>query len=398
MTPRQRVRPLPPFVIDGLLAAFFTVLAQVELHVGWDDGYRAGPLWLNSPLQVLVTMPLVLRTSRPRLCFALMASAVAVPALFVPRTILFWGNMLPLMLVVFTVARARGRWWQAAAPLAALAGASVALHNDEMPFSDAVFGVVMFGAAQLAGQLVGRISDQRGQLSAALAQLAAEQEQREEQAVHEERRRIAAEMHDVIAHAVSLMTIQLGAARLRLDTTGQDVPAELEAAEDTGRRALAELRRTLGVLRTVGSAGSLEPLPGLADVPALLDRFRIGGLEVRSRLDVDSGLPESLQLAVYRIVQESLTNVIRHAGQVACDVQVVSSHDELVVGVTNEAGAGRTGSPGSGGHGLMGMRERVAMFGGSLAAGPIDHGGFAVTARLPVAGRRLDPDRTAATG
>jgi signal transduction histidine kinase len=394
MTRRLPVRRLPPFVIDGLLAAFFTVLAQVELHVGWDDGYRAGPLWLNSALQVLVTMPLVLRSSRPRLCFGLMAAAVAVPALVVPRTILFWGNMLPLMLVVFTVARARRRWWQWAAPVAALAGASVALRNDEMPFSDAVFGIVMFGAAQVTGQLVGRISEQRGRLSVALAQLAAEQDQREEHAVHEERRRIAAEMHDVIAHAVSLMTIQLGAARLRLETTGQCVPDELRSAEETGRRALGELRRTLGVMRAEGRTGSLQPLPGLADMPTLVERFRTGGVNVSLRVDVAADLPDSIQLAAYRIVQESLTNVIRHAGDVACDVRICQEDDELVVGVVNDSG--RIAAPSGGGHGLTGMRERVSMFAGTLTAEATGDGGFAVVARIPVVASGSDAYRTGA--
>jgi signal transduction histidine kinase len=202
-------------------------------------------------------------------------------------------------------------------------------------------------------------------------------------------------MHDVIAHAVSLMTNQLGAARLRLETSGQPVPAELKASEETGRRALAELRRTLGVMRTEG-AGSLEPLPGLADVHALVERFRAGGMTVRSRIDVDLELPDSIQLAAYRIVQESLTNVIRHAGDVACDIRVTTGDDELVVGVAN--GPGSTGSASGGGHGLRGMRERVSMFDGTLAAGPTDQGGFAVVARLPVAATATRASRTGVPG
>ncbi len=383
MTRRVSVRRPPPIVVDGVLAALFTVLAQVELHLSWDDGYRAGPLWLNSALQVLVTLPLALRSSKPRLSFALMCSAVALPSLFVGRTILFWGNMLPLMVVVFTVARARRLWWAWAAPVATLSGAAVAIHNEEMPFTDAFFALVMFGAAQFAGQLVGRITEQRSQLATLLAQRAAEQGLREEQAVHEERRRIAAEMHDVIAHAVSLMTIQVGAVRLRLETTGQPVPDELRAAEDTGRRALAELRRTLGVMRRPDSESALEPLPDLSDVGTLVDRFRAAGLDVSSRIEVADGLPESIQLAAYRIVQEALTNVLRHAGKVSADVAVQGTHDELIVSVRN--GSGSAGPAGEGGHGLRGMRERVAMFGGSLAAAPTGDGGFAVSARLPLA-------------
>lgn len=396
MTRRLSVRRVPPIVIDGFLAAFFTVLAQIELHMDWDDGYQAGPLWLNSPLQVLVTMPLLLRSSRPRLSFALMYSAVAIPALVTARTLLFWGDMLPLILVVFTVASARRDWlaW-AAAPLATLAGVIVAIHNDEMPFTDGFFALVMFGAAQLAGQLVGRLTEQRRQLAEALAQLGVEQELREEEVVHEERRRIAAEMHDVIAHAVSLMTIQVGAVRLRFETTGQPVPDELRAAEDAGRRALAELRRTLGVMRQAGAGRALEPVPGVADLSALVDRFSDAGLEVSSQVDVVDELPDSVQLAAYRIVQESLTNVVRHAGQVRTDVRVGRGNDELVVSIKNAPGS--AGPSGGGGHGLAGMRERVSMFGGSLTAVGTSDGGFSVIARIPLPANAAELSR-AGTG
>lgn len=383
MTRPPSVRRTPPLVVDGALAVFFTVLAQVELRTGWDDGYHDGPLWLNSPLQVLVTMPLLLRSRRPRLAFVLMCVAVAIPALLTARTLLFWGDMLPLMLVVFTVARTErdGLAW-AAAPLATLAGLTVALRNDEMPVTDGFFALVMFGAAQFAGQLVGRLTEQRRQLSEALSELAVEHQRRAEEAVHEERRRIAAEMHDVIAHAVSLMTIQVGAARLRLETAGQPVPSELRAAEDAGRRALAELRRTLGVMRQVPDGTTLAPLPGLAGIPLLVDRFSGTGLQVTSLIDVANDLPDSVQLAAYRIVQESLTNVARHAGQVATDVRVTSRDRELVVEVSNAPG--RTNSDGGGGHGLTGMQERVAMFGGSLSTGRTSAGGFCVRARIPL--------------
>jgi signal transduction histidine kinase len=190
-------------------------------------------------------------------------------------------------------------------------------------------------------------------------------------------------MHDVVAHAVSLMVLQLGAARMRLEVDGVRLPPELRAAEDTGREALGELRRTVGVLRETSSAGSLAPVPDLGSLPDLVPPFAAVGLAVT--LDVSPGegpLPSSLQLAAYRIVQEGLTNVAKHAGGVPVTVSVRRVGQELVVAVQNSPG--RAAHASAGGHGLAGMRERVMMFGGTLDAGPAGNGGFRLVARLPV--------------
>jgi signal transduction histidine kinase len=375
----------PAFAVDALLATFFTVLAQIELHSDADDGYRAGPLWLNSPLQVLCTLPLLLRTARPRLTLALMGLFMAGPAMVSAHTLLFWGNMLPLMLVNYTVARTQRDWlcrWSWLVCTAIVM--AYAVHMPEiLTWSSPFFPLVMFGATSCAGLLVRRQSDQSAALGDALARLAAEQERRADAAVKEERRRIAAEMHDVVAHAVSLMTIQVGAVRMQLEADGGAVPGQLRAAEDTGRRAVAELRRALGVMRDGDANGPLEPIPDLTALPALVTRFAGTGGPVELTTDVAGELPDSLELAVYRIVQESLTNVVKHAGPVPIEVQVSRSADDLLVRVRNAAG--RPPSPGTtSGNGLTGMRERVAMFGGSLQACPTKDGGFEVVARLPV--------------
>jgi signal transduction histidine kinase len=385
--PRFRVPRVAPVVADGVLAVFFTVLAQVELHVHADDGYKAGPLWLNSPLQVLCTLPLLLRSSRPRLALALMGGAMAGPALVVGHTLLFWGNFLPLMLVNYTVARTQrdwlGRWSWLVCTATVL---TFALHVPEVrTWGAPFFPLVMFGATWAAGQLVRRLSDQRAALADALAELAAEQALREEEAVEAERRRIAVEMHDVVAHAVSLMTMQVGAVRMQLEAEGATVPDQLRAAEDSGRRAVAELRRALGVLRTSDAAGAREPVPDLRALPALAARYADAGVPVDLRVGTTRDLPGSLELAAYRIVQESLTNVVRHAGTVPVVVTVALVGADLVVTVCNAPG--RTAAPPHGGHGLAGMRERVAMFGGSLEARPTEAGGFEVVARLPVPAR-----------
>jgi signal transduction histidine kinase len=172
---------------------------------------------------------------------------------------------------------------------------------------------------------------------------------------------------------------------MRLVSDGVDVPPQLRAAEDTGRQAVAELRRTLGVMRALDEHGSLQPVPDLAALPALAEQFEEAGLGVSLTIapDVDGpDLAASLQLAAYRIVQEALTNVVKHAGPVPVEVDVRRVQDALVVAVRNDPGTASATWPG--GHGLAGMRERVAMFGGILDTGPTERGGFLVVARLPM--------------
>jgi signal transduction histidine kinase len=167
---------------------------------------------------------------------------------------------------------------------------------------------------------------------------------------------------------------------MTLDRDGTAAPAELRATEDTGRQALAELRRTLGLLRHGDAA--LEPLPGMDAVGELVTRCRATGVDVRLELGDVGDLPPSVQLAAYRVLQEALTNVVKHAGAVVAEASV-TRHGEVVEVVVRSAPGARTAST-AGGHGITGMRERVAMFGGTLAVGPDASGGFRVLARLPV--------------
>jgi signal transduction histidine kinase len=232
--------------------------------------------------------------------------------------------------------------------------------------SNVAFTVLMFGGCSLAGRLVRRGSITRRRLAQALDGLAAEQRAAEEAAVREERARIGVEVRDVVAHAVGLMLVQVGAARLGLEGEGRAVPEQLRAAEVTGRRALAELRRSLDVLPDDGSTASLEPLPDLDMLPDLIRGFDTAGLDVRFQAGQLGALPRSVQLTAYRILQEALTNALRHAGRVQVRVALTRSADVLTLTVSNPVpGSPRPLLP-SGGHGLLGMRERVAMFDGSL--------------------------------
>ncbi|HEX5261428.1 MAG TPA: histidine kinase [Gaiellales bacterium] len=202
------------------------------------------------------------------------------------------------------------------------------------------------------------------------------------EAVVEERARIARELHDVIAHHVSMMVVQAGAERRAVDQ-GTATRLVLETIEETGRSALTEMRRLLGVLRS-NSEDSLAPQPGLHDVPQLVEQLRSAGLAIDYRVDGDPrSLPVGLELSAYRIVQEALTNSLKHADGARTTVHIRYGHDQLGLEVSDDGGVGGA-APAAGGHGLAGMRERVALYGGRLDAGRMPDGGFAVNVLLPI--------------
>jgi signal transduction histidine kinase len=212
-----------------------------------------------------------------------------------------------------------------------------------------------------------------------------EREESTRAAVEAERARIAADLHDVIAHSVSVMTVQAGAARLLLAESPERARKPLEAIEETGRQALTEMRRLLGILRTEADETGLAPQPGMADLRALLDRVRQAGLPVE--LAIEGGpeyLPPGIDLAAYRIVQEALTNALEHADRARARVTVRYRQGALELEVADDGPGGRGGGDLRGG--LVAMRERVSVYGGNLDAGPRTGGGYAVSAHLPLTG------------
>ena len=204
-----------------------------------------------------------------------------------------------------------------------------------------------------------------------------------ERAVAAERTRIAREMHDVVAHQVSLMTVQAGAARTVSKSNPEAAGDAMAAVESAGRHALKEMRHLLGVLRPADADGELGPQPGIGDLPALVSQVNDVGPEVRlETMGALAGLPARVQLNAYRIVQEALTNVIKHAGaHVHVDVSVDGRGDGVLIRITDDGTGGDTER--SGGHGLVGMRERVELLGGTFSAGTRAEGGFEVRAELP---------------
>ncbi len=205
-----------------------------------------------------------------------------------------------------------------------------------------------------------------------------------QRAVDEERTRIARELHDVVAHRVSMITVQAGAAQTVAESDPERAARAMQAVEEAGREALAELRQLLGVLRADDQQQSLGPTHGLADIAGLIDEMNRAGVSVSMSTDgIPGDLPAQVDLASYRIVQEALTNVVKHAGRdPRAEVHLSSDGQILTIEVTDR-GSGDSRLPGSG-QGLVGMRERAALLGGTFEAGPRPDGGFRVVARLPV--------------
>ncbi|SHN46507.1 sensor histidine kinase [Cryptosporangium aurantiacum] len=201
--------------------------------------------------------------------------------------------------------------------------------------------------------------------------------------VAEERTHIARELHDVVAHQVSMMTVQAGAAQAVADTDPVGARQAMAAVEQAGRQTLDELRHLLGVLRPESMRNGVGPQPGLADVPRLIDQVSAAGLDVRITDELATPLPTRVQLSAYRIVQEALTNVVKHAGPgTRADVHLREEGTDVVIEVTDDAAPGVT-RPQAAGHGIVGMRERATLLGGSLVAAPRPDGGFRVLARFP---------------
>jgi signal transduction histidine kinase len=205
-------------------------------------------------------------------------------------------------------------------------------------------------------------------------------------AVAEERSRIARELHDVVAHSVSVMTVQAGAARHTLDPAETEMQEALKSIETAGRQALVELRRLLGILRQADDEPALAPVPSLADLDRLIAQLHDAGLPTVLHIEGESApLPPGVDLAAYRIVQEALTNCLKHAGPTRAEVRVCYRRHELELEVLDDGRSNRAAGNGTG-HGLIGMRERVSLYGGFFEAGPRPDGGFAVHARLPLDG------------
>jgi signal transduction histidine kinase len=361
-----------PFIVVGQLTAW-SVIA--------DGGTRfQGSHPVNAALAVLLDGLVVLRRRAPLVALALMLP-VGIAQTTYAEASAFFSGFVPVVLIVCSAAIHAPRRWSLAATAWALGGliAIIALAPDlrmtnELPFS----GPIIILAWALGRYL--RARDQRAHTAEAEAATLAAASER---VLEEERARIARELHDVIAHSVSVMVVQAGAARtLLIDDTAAAREALL-AVERSGRQALEEMRRLLGILRRDQREAELLPQPGLDAAHVLVDQVRATGLPVA--LDVDGSprpLAPGVDLSAYRILQEALTNTVKHANASSASVRLRFSPAAVEVEIEDD---GRGPMPnGNGGHGLIGMRERVELYGGELETGPREGGGFRVRARLPL--------------
>jgi signal transduction histidine kinase len=247
--------------------------------------------------------------------------------------------------------------------------------------------VAFFVAAWMLGDATRKRMEDEVELRHRADQLAAEREERARQAVTNERVRIARELHDVVAHHVSVMGVQASAARRMLDRDSAKAAEALGYVEESGRQAVSELQRLVGFLRAETDDETLAPQPTLDGLPKLIDSTRSAGLPVELRVIGHArALPSSVELSGYRIVQEALTNVVRHAPGAATTVVLTYLSEALQVEVVNgPPSSGATGTGRGGGRGLVGMRERASVLGGTFEHGPTAGGGYRVAARLPSA-------------
>lgn len=252
-----------------------------------------------------------------------------------------------------------------------------------------IFSLGLNVAFFVAAWMLGDASRKRAEYELELARradlLATEREERTKQAVTTERVRIARELHDVVAHHVSVMGVQAAAARRMLDRDPLRAAEALENVEASGRAAVGELQRLVGILRSEGAESALSPQPGLEGIAQLVESTRSAGVPTHVRtIGQRRPLPSSVELSAYRIVQEALTNVVRHAPGAETTVVLTHLADALQVEVVNGPPAGSSDRMGpGGGRGLLGMRERTSMLGGSFEHGPVAGGGYRILARLP---------------
>jgi signal transduction histidine kinase len=347
----------------------------------------AGPSWLLALLPLLLGGSLVLRRRAPLLMWLAIWAGVALLCLLADNSL----RGLAFTFVLFAAAYSLGAhasFRRAVAGLVLTAPVVAAIsHRGELAlaFSQGQGGAkaVALSALQLLAFWLAGVFAHAHKRAASLAARSAALQLQAEQAAAAERARIARELHDIVAHHLSVVVLQAAGAR----ASGKPAGAALEKIENSARQALDETSRLLNVLRDPDEGAGLAPQPGIGELDVLAASVRAGGLPVNLVIDSDlAALPAVVDVSVYRIVQEALTNVLKHAGLARAEVTIGYERDTVMIEVTdNGTGQHGSGSPG-GGHGLAGMRERAAAFGGELTAGPRPGGGFTVRARLPLGG------------
>jgi signal transduction histidine kinase len=386
---RERWAEVDRRALDLLLAAAMTALTAISV-VTFSD--REGALAWNLLLALPIPMALLLRRSHPLAAAAIGTGCALMLTAFLTPSFNYGPSTISVIIVVYSVGVHSGgaRSWLG---LALVAGTILATCIVETP-DDILFPTLVFG---IAPWVIGRALRGHTLMARELADKEATlrhlHELERQSAIAAERSRVARELHDVLAHNLSVMVIQAAGARRLLAADPGAAVAAANLIETTGREALVELRHVFGAVHH-GEGESLEGTPGVEQIRGLVRRARRAGLEVELELvgDDEAPLPAGAEMAAYRLVQEALTNTLKHAGAGARARVVVRSRPDGLRLEIEDDGDG-TPSPAAaaagGGHGLVGMRERFALYGGEVAAGPRPEGGFAVRGRLPAARERV---------
>jgi signal transduction histidine kinase len=370
------------WAFDITVAAVVLILGQLEAWWGIDASHRQGPLWAQATLYAITSVTLVFRRVRPIGCL------VVIIVVSWPEFVIFGSPegtavALPSVIITYTIARrlpVRTSWWGLL--LAFVLGIGWAgFDPNNHTWHDrllSLFWMSSWLVAWLFGALM-RVTRLYAE------QRRATRAQRESRAVAEERNRIARELHDVIGHSVSVMTVQTSAVRRRLRPDQALERQTLETVEAVGREALAEMRRMVGVLRVGDEGTGREPPPGLDQLDRLAEKFRASGLPVAVTVRGQARtLAPGLDLTAYRLIQEALTNTLRHAEDPGCaEVSVEYGRDRLTLSVRDRGHPARV-SGSAPGTGLLGMKERVAVYGGDLITRSRAEGGFELLATLPL--------------
>jgi len=365
-------------IVAALLVSGFAQLA-------WGD--TNGPIWANVILMTAIALPALWRRSHPELAFAASMTAVLVVTLAYypsgtdgPGESWFGFLIMTFSLALYGEGRARSvATLYGAAAFAAINTGQLVVGTDPFDvFTAWVFPVVAWLGGWALHQRQAAAERHRGR--------ADEAEQRREEdarrAVEIERARIARELHDMISHSVSVMVMQAAVERRLVEGEHPRFAKTLHEIESAGRDALGELRTLLGVLHDTTHGGELAPQPGLDDLPALIERVRDAGLPVELSVEGEQvAVPPALQLTAFRIVQEGLTNVLKHAGEARADVVVTYEPTRLRLEVRDDGLSPNGTTPGTG---LVGLRERAALYGGELETFAPSEGGFVLRASLPV--------------
>jgi signal transduction histidine kinase len=374
---------------DALIVVL-TAAAILQLALGDAESAPDTTLWFCIPAVLVMALPLFWRKrfpfAAPALYWLLAAGLSFVDGELIP----YLGSLFVLgAAAAFLLGNLRDPLGERLGLALVIACAAVIVyHAPNHSSADLLFIPLLFAIGWLAGFVLRERAEQAEEAEERAARAEREREAAARLAVAEERARIARELHDVVAHAVSVMVLQVGAVRHKLpgDLDEEDRDA-LEGVEKAGRTALTEMRRLLAAMREEGEDAELAPQPGLDDLESLADEVGRAGLPVHVHLEGEPfALPRALDLSAYRVVQEGLTNALKHARASAADVTVRYGPDEVQVEVRDD-GAGGATSDGLG-HGLVGIRERVKIYGGEMSAGPANGTGFVLSARFPIGGER----------